>query len=54
MIHNIREAFYELLEEADWMDSPTRVVAREKVRVSYLVTGSLTDWLIRRVNKSSE
>ncbi|XP_076451583.1 neprilysin-1-like [Babylonia areolata] len=30
MIHNIREAFYELIEEADWMDEPTRIVAREK------------------------
>ncbi|KAK7093251.1 neprilysin-1-like [Littorina saxatilis] len=30
MIHNIREAFYELLEEADWMDEHTRIVAYGK------------------------
>ncbi|KAK7475945.1 hypothetical protein BaRGS_00032834, partial [Batillaria attramentaria] len=30
MIHNIRDAFYELLTEADWMDKRTQVVAREK------------------------
>lgn len=33
MIHNIRDAFYELLNEADWMDEPTRRVAREKAEV---------------------
>lgn len=32
MIHNIRDAFYDLLKEADWMDQPTQLVAREKVR----------------------
>ncbi|CAH1775260.1 unnamed protein product [Owenia fusiformis] len=30
MIGNIREAFNELLEEVDWMDTETREVAREK------------------------
>lgn len=30
MIHNIRDAFYDLLKEADWMDQPTQLVAREK------------------------
>ena len=30
MIHNIRDAFNELLEEIDWMDDKTRSVAREK------------------------
>ncbi|OQR78082.1 endothelin-converting enzyme 1-like [Tropilaelaps mercedesae] len=30
MIHNIREAFNELLEENDWMDKETKRVAREK------------------------
>ncbi|KAL3861161.1 hypothetical protein ACJMK2_007226, partial [Sinanodonta woodiana] len=30
MIHDIRAAFNELLEEVDWMDHTTRVVAREK------------------------
>ncbi|KAL3861753.1 hypothetical protein ACJMK2_007776 [Sinanodonta woodiana] len=40
MIHDIREAFNELLEENDWMDDETRAVAREKAnamreRISY-------------------
>ncbi|KAI8795245.1 neprilysin-1, partial [Biomphalaria glabrata] len=30
MIHDIRNAFYELLDEADWMDDKTRKVAKEK------------------------
>ncbi|XP_028968876.1 neprilysin-1 [Galendromus occidentalis] len=30
MIHNLREAFNELLEENDWMDQDTKKVAREK------------------------
>lgn len=30
MIHSIREAFNELLEENDWMDNETRAVAKEK------------------------
>lgn len=30
MIHSIREAFNELLEENDWMDDETRAVAKDK------------------------
>ena len=30
MIHDIREAFNELLEENDWMDPETRKVAEDK------------------------
>ena len=30
MIHDIREAFNELLEENDWMDGETRLVAEDK------------------------
>lgn len=30
MIHSIREAFNELLDENDWMDADTRAVAKEK------------------------
>ena len=30
MIHNIRDAFNELLEKIDWMDDKTRQVARAK------------------------
>lgn len=30
MIHNIREAFNELLAENKWMDDETRAVAKEK------------------------
>ena len=31
MIHNIREAFNEILAESDWMDPETKSVASEKV-----------------------
>jgi predicted metalloendopeptidase len=31
MIGNIRDAFNELLDELDWMDEPTKELAREKV-----------------------
>ena len=31
MIHNIREAFTEILEDSDWMDDATKAVAKEKV-----------------------
>lgn len=30
MIHNIREAFNELLADIHWMDNETRAVAKEK------------------------
>lgn len=30
MIHSIREAFNELLDENDWMDDETRAVAKQK------------------------
>lgn len=30
MIHSIRQAFNELLDENDWMDDETRAVAKEK------------------------
>lgn len=32
MIHNIREAFNEILKESDWMDEETKAVAKQKVR----------------------
>ena len=31
MIGNIRDAFNELLDELDWMDEPTKELARDKV-----------------------
>lgn len=31
MIHNIRDAFNELLEQNQWMDKDTKEVAKEKV-----------------------
>jgi hypothetical protein len=37
MIHGIRSAFGELLELAEWMDDPTRKVAKEKVVNSYII-----------------
>ncbi|CAG5127738.1 unnamed protein product, partial [Candidula unifasciata] len=30
MIHDIRRVFYEILNETDWMDEPTKKVAKEK------------------------
>ena len=38
MIHNIRDAFNELLEANKWMDDDTKSVAKEKVNyyVHYL------------------
>ena len=35
MIHNIREAFNEILVGSDWMDEETKAVAKEKVRTSH-------------------
>ena len=32
MIHNIRDAFNEILLQSDWMDDETKGVAKEKVR----------------------
>ncbi|GFS15352.1 membrane metallo-endopeptidase-like 1 [Elysia marginata] len=37
MIHDIREAFNELLEENEWMDDKTRAFAKEKVGGVYIV-----------------
>ena len=31
MIHNVREAFDEILDDVDWMDQKTRAAAKEKV-----------------------
>ena len=33
MIHNIRDAFNEILENSDWMDDATKAVAKEKVKI---------------------
>lgn len=43
MIHNIREAFNELLHEVEWMDSSTIEVAQEKVSKTYLLQFSPLD-----------
>ena len=32
MIHNIRDAFNEILVNSDWMDDETKAVAKEKVK----------------------
>ena len=37
MIDTIREAYNELLEDNHWMDEETRMVAKEKVRLSFLL-----------------
>jgi len=31
MIHNIRAELIKILDESDWMDEETKVVAKEKV-----------------------
>ena len=46
MIHNLREAFNDLLNENDWMDQSTRKVARVKVSQ----TGSLL-WSLNQDTK---
>ena len=48
MIHNIREAFSELLEEVPWMDDNTREVAREKVGSTWLIYENITPWISSR------
>ena len=35
MIHDIREAFNELLEHNEWMDDETRAVAKDKAPYTY-------------------
>lgn len=35
MIHDIRNVFYEMLDEAEWMDEQTKKVAKEKVTQFY-------------------
>ena len=40
MIHNIRDAFNEILAESEWMDEDTKVVAEAKVcslQITFLV-----------------
>ena len=37
MIHNIREAFNEILKESDWMDEETKAVAKEKVNITHQI-----------------
>ena len=39
MIHNIRAELIKILDESDWMDDETKVVAKEKVMnlILYLV-----------------
>jgi len=32
MIHNIRAELIKILDESDWMDDETKIVAKEKVR----------------------
>ena len=59
MIHNLREAFNDLLMENDWMDHDTREVAREKAnaikeRIGYpefLVIPEQLDQKIETVSK---
>lgn len=42
MIHNIRDAFNEILEASDWMDSETKVVAKAKVSARTTTSSFIT------------
>lgn len=47
MIHNLREAFNDLLNENDWMDESTRKVARVKVSQIIYLTEVLIVLLVK-------
>lgn len=47
MIHNLREAFNDLLNENDWMDESTRKVARVKVSQVIILTEVLIVLLVK-------
>ena len=46
MIGNIRAAFNELLNELDWMDEPTKALARDKVGDTRLLLCSTSGHLV--------
>jgi len=42
MIRNIRAELIKILDESDWMDDETKVVAKEKVKVIFTLVFALT------------
>ena len=58
MIHNIRQAFNDLLVENEWMDMETRAVAREKANAikerigypDYIIVPELLDRKLETVS----
>ena len=61
MIHNIRQAFNDLLAENEWMDDQTRAVAKEKANAikerigypDYIIVPELLDKKIENVSTVS-
>jgi len=37
MIHNIRAELIKILDESDWMDDETKLVAKEKVKMLFVI-----------------
>ena len=60
MIHNIRQAFNDLLVENEWMDMETRAVAREKANAikerigypDYIIVPELLDRKLETVSRN--
>jgi len=53
MIRNIRAELIKILDESDWMDDETKVVAKEKVKVILfsIINGLLSRRLhLRKIN----
>lgn len=50
MIHNLREAFNDLLNENDWMDESTRKVARVKVSQVIFLTEDVDSFVSQMIN----
>lgn len=53
MVENLRVAFKELLDEADWMDNATKVEAERKVNAMRQFM-AYPDWLFNRTRLEQE
>jgi Peptidase family M13 len=42
MIHNIRAEFINILDESNWMDDETKIVAKEKVKLRLTIPASVS------------
>jgi len=52
MIKNLRSAFNELLAEVQWMDEPTRILARQKVGKNFQIMQHYMSLYITYKNES--